>query len=253
MSDFGSEDGIANELCKLVRKHPGLYYSIQLEDTHILRHTISDDLADDVFHDVYTTYNNALFDSLRLMVRYEKSLKAWREIIKLAEGREILDTLIMDYVHPIFLVTCDLPNVFKDQLVRGCVKLASVSTGDYSYLCDTRFNWFKEMKAFCAYNPFGLQLIQIVDDDLYHGDDATHFRDIHGNCMHDLSQTLVAGSTQTVSPHGGLFLKTHSKSFNLENELEIIDRHRRRIQRAYLLFGDYAESLSGASLESCKP
>lgn len=68
--------------------------------------------------------------------------------------------------------------------------------------------------------------------------------------MHDLTQTLVAGSTQTVSPHDGLFLKTHSKPFNLENELEIIDRHRRRIQRAYILFGDYADSLSSASLES---
>lgn len=250
MSDFDSEDGFANELCKLVGKHPRLYYSIQLEDTHILRHTISGDLADDVFRDVYTAYNNALFDSFRLIVRYEKSLQAWREIIKLADDREILDTLIMDYVHPIFLVTCDLPNVFKDQLVRGCVKLASVATGNYSYLNDTRFDWFKEMKTSCANNPFGLQLIEIVDDDLYHGADATHFRDIHGNCMHDLTQTLVAGSTQTVSPHDGLFLKTHSKPFNLENELEIIERHRRRIQRTYLLFGDYADSLSGASLES---
>lgn len=250
LSDFDSEDEFANELCKLIRKHPGLCYSIQLEDTHILRHIIFGDLADDVFRDVYTTYNNALYDSLRLLVRYEKSLKAWCEIIKLAEEKEILDTLIMDYVYPIFLVTCDLPNVFKDQLVRGCVKLASVSTGDYSYLSDTRFKWFKEMKASCTNNPFGLQLIQIVDDDLYHGDDATHFRDIHGNCMHDISQTLVAGSTQTVSPYAGLFLKTYSKSFNLENELEIINRHRRRIQRAYLLFGDYADSLSGASLES---
>lgn len=250
MSDFDSEDEFANELCKLIRKHPGLCYSIQLEDTHILRHIIFGDLADDVFRNVYTTYNNALYDSLRLLVRYEKSLKAWCEIIKLAGEKEILDTLIMDYVYPIFLVTCDLPNVFKDQLVRGCVKLASVSTGDYSYLSDTRFNWFNEMKASCAHNPFGLHLIQIVDDDLYHGDDATHFRDIHGNCMHDISQTLVAGSTQTVSPYAGLFLKTYSKSFNLENELEIIDRHRRRIQRAYLLFGDYADSLSGASLES---
>ena len=71
LSDFDSEDEFANELCKLIRKHPGLCYSIQLEDTHILRHIICGDLADDVFRDVYTTYNNALFDSLRLLVRYE--------------------------------------------------------------------------------------------------------------------------------------------------------------------------------------
>ena len=84
-----------------------------------------------MFCDIFASYNDALFDSVRLMIRYEKSLKAWSEIIAGVDDKVLRDTLVMDYVHPVFVTACDLPNVFKDRLVRGCVKLATIAEGGY--------------------------------------------------------------------------------------------------------------------------
>ena len=79
---------------------------------------------------MFNAYDIGLFDSIRLMIRYEKPLKAWRQIIDGMDSGVVKDTLIMDYVHPVFIVLCDTPNAFKDQLVRGCVRLAAISKGD---------------------------------------------------------------------------------------------------------------------------
>ena len=38
-------------------------------------------------------------------------------------------------------------------------------------------------------------------------------------------------------------MQTYSEAFDLAKELEILDRHRYRIQKAYLLFGDYGDAL----------
>lgn len=38
-------------------------------------------------------------------------------------------------------------------------------------------------------------------------------------------------------------LQTYVKPFDLGKELEVLDRQRRRIQKAYLLFGDYGDAL----------
>lgn len=115
---------------------PDPLYPTKLNDSHIPRHAVKRDFINDVFCDVFASYNDALFDSVRLMIRYEKSLMAWREIISGINDREVRDTLVMDYVHPVFATACDLPNVFKDRLVRGCVKLATIAEGDYSYLAN---------------------------------------------------------------------------------------------------------------------
>lgn len=151
--------------------------------------------------------------------------------------------MVMDYVHPVFMVACDLPNVFKDQLVRGCVKLATVAKGDYSYLRDGRPRWFDVMKDACADTSLGAQLCDIVAGDLFEGADAAHFRELHGSGMHDLSQSLVSGLEQTVSAANCITMQTYIKPFDLGKEIEALDRQRRRIQKAYLLFGDYGDAL----------
>lgn len=140
-------------------------------------------------------------------------------------------------------VACDLPNVFKDQLVRGCVKLATVAKGDYSYLREGRRDWFHAMPKACGDTPLGKKLCDVVDVDLYRGADATHFRELHGSGMHDLSQSLVSGLNQTILPVGGITMLAHIEVFDLGKELEVLDRQRRRIQKAYLLFGDYGDAL----------
>lgn len=66
------------------------------------------------------------------MIRYEKSLMAWRKIFSEIDDKEVRDSLTMDYVHPVFVTACDLPSMFKDRLVRGRTKLATIAGDDYS-------------------------------------------------------------------------------------------------------------------------
>lgn len=186
-----ASDNLAETIAQFAQIHPTLYYPIKLNDSHVPRHAVKRDFINDVFCDIFASYNDALFDSVRLMIRYEKSPKAWSEIIAGVDDKVLRDTLVMDYVHPVFVTACDLPNVFKDRLVRGCVKLATIAEGDYSYLRKSRCNWFNAMSTACTNSPLGKQLCDIVDKDLYRSADATHFRDLHGSGMHDLSQTLV--------------------------------------------------------------
>ena len=174
---------------------------MELEESHVQFPVVKRDFFGDAFLEVFRQYNNALFDSVRLMIRYEKSLKAWREIV------------------------------------------ATVAKGDYSYLREGRRDWFRAMPKACGDTPLGKKLCDVVDVDLYRGADATHFRELHGSGMHDLSQSLVSGLNQTISPVGGITMLAHIEVFDLGKELEVLDRQRRRIQKAYLLFGDYGDAL----------
>lgn len=244
------DDGFAKTISKLVQINPTLYYPIKLNDSHIPLHTVKRDYFNDVFCSTFVSYNDALFDSVRLMIRYEKSLMAWQEIVSEIDDKEIRDTLVMDYVHPVFATAHDLPNVFKDRLVRGCVKLAMIADGDYSYLRKSRCNWFNAMSTVCTNSPLGKQLCDIVDKDLYRSADATHFRELHGSGMHDLSQTLVAESSQIASSANGLTMQVIIEAFDLDKELVILDRQRLKIQDAYLLFGKYGDALYEGLLAS---
>ncbi len=134
------DDNLAAAIAELVGKHPASYYPMKLEDSHVSCHGVKLDFFNDIFCNVFNSYNCSLFECVRLMVRYEKLLSAWQAIIDEVDDRVIRDTLMMDYVHPTFTVLCDLPNVFKDRLARGCVKLASVSKGDCSCLNARRRN-----------------------------------------------------------------------------------------------------------------
>ena len=88
-----------------------------------------------------------------------------------------------------------------------------------------------------------MKVCDVVDDDLYIDADATHFRELHGSSMHDLSQSLVSGLEQTVSVDNCITMQTYIGAFDLNKELEALDRQRRRIQKAYLLFGEYGDAL----------
>lgn len=79
-------------------------------------------------------------------------------------------------------------------------------------------------------------------------------RRISGNCTApactDLSQTLVTESSQIASSANGLTMQIIIKAFDLDKELEILDRQRLRIQDAYLLFGKYGGALYEGLLAS---
>lgn len=72
-----NDDGFAEVIAGLVDRHPALYYRVELEDSHIPLRVVERGFFDDTFLEVFRQYNNALSDSVRLMIRYEKSLKAW--------------------------------------------------------------------------------------------------------------------------------------------------------------------------------
>lgn len=72
-----NDDSFAKMTAGLVERHPALYYRMVLEDSHIPLHAVKRGFFGDTFLEVFRQYNNALFDSVRLMIRYEKSLMAW--------------------------------------------------------------------------------------------------------------------------------------------------------------------------------
>lgn len=61
---------------------------------------------------------------------------AWRKIFSEIHSKEVRGALAMDYVRPVFVTTYDLPNMFKDRLVRGRTKLATIARGDYSNIAN---------------------------------------------------------------------------------------------------------------------
>lgn len=237
----------ADEVSEALGRHPGLCYTTVLHDSHVPMHPRKHDLLDDVFSGVYNSYNDGLFESIRLMVRYEKSLMAWEEIAAEMEGGPLKDTVIMDYAYPVFIALCDIPNTFKDQLVRACVKLAALAKEDGSYIDveerGSRVNWFSEMSKLRSESCICRQLCDIVENGLFRDPDARHFRDIHGARVHDLSPSLASGLVQSRVLGDGVVSLIWSAPFHLASELEIIDRQRLRMQCAYRLFGEFADSL----------
>lgn len=243
-------DPLSAQIAAVLSKHPALYYSAQLENSHIPAHRDMNSFFGDPFTDTFNAYNAALFDSVRQIIRYEKSLSAWSTVVADIDSKDVKNTLIMDYIYPVFRFLSDIPNVFKDQLVRACVKLATISKGDYSLVhINTakdgapRCDWFKELQKSRSDTALGNQLIAIINEDLFRHPDAEHFRELHGNSAHDLTPTLVSGINQSYSAGDAVSIQTYTPPVDLPNELAIIDRHRLRIQNAYVLFGDYATEL----------
>ena len=243
-------DPLSAQIAAVLSKHPPLYYSAQLENSNIPAHRDMKSFFGDPFTDTFNAYNAALFDSVRQIIRYEKSLSVWSTVVADIDSKDVKNTLIIDYIYPVFRFLSDIPNVFKDQLVRACVKLANISKGDYSLVhINTakdgapRCDWFKELQKSCSDTALGNQLIAIINEDLFRHPDAEHFRELHGNSAHDLTPTLVSGINQSYSAGDAVSIQTYTPPVDLPNELAIIDRHRLRIQNAYMLFGDYAAEL----------
>lgn len=243
-------DPLSAQIAEALSKHPVLYYSAQLENSHIAAHRDKISFLGDPFTGTFNAYNGALFDSVRQIIRYEKSLSTWSTVVADIDSEDVRNTLIMDYVYPVFRFLSDIPNVFKDQLVRACVKLATISKGDYSFVhintakeVAPRCDWFKGLQKNCSDTALGNQLIAIINEDLYKHPDAKHFRDLHGNSAHDLTPTLVSGVSQSYSIGAAVSIQAHDVPVDLQNELTIIDRHRLRIQNAYAVFGNYATEL----------
>lgn len=64
-------DSLSAQIAAALLKHPVLYYSAQLENSHIPAHRDMKSFFGDPFTDTFNAYNVALFDSVRQMIRYE--------------------------------------------------------------------------------------------------------------------------------------------------------------------------------------
>ena len=199
-----------------------------------------------IIANVWNEYSKALFDSIRLTVRYESSLKAWLKLIEEVDD-SIKDTLIMDYVSPVLEAANDIPNRFRDQLIRGGVKLTGILMGEYKYIRlekdgrTKRPYWFKEYEKIRPKRDASDALFNIIEQDSYNSSDAKFFREKHGITSHDSSPNLVENRVSVCEIDSGLQLLYVKKSLNLEAELEAIDRYRRKMQEAYVVFNEYAE------------
>lgn len=231
-----------------VRRHPDLYYSIKIEDEHIPFLPARGDPLNDTFCNVWHEYSYAMFDSIRQLIRYEKSLYAWKQLVEDTDDN-VKNTVVMDYVFPTFRIACDLPSTFKDQVIRAVVKLTCISEGDSSPIATSstgeskRMDWVKKIKRICKKNPDTKKLYDAIDRDLYNSQDATHFRNLHGFAIHDSSSNLVSGKPVTAAMASGVVMFGYEEPLDLVQELEIIDRHRRSIQNVYVMFDEYASKL----------
>lgn len=95
-------NSLPDQIAAVLSKHPALYYPTKLENSQVLLHPDKGSFSGDPFSDTFNTYNTALFDSVRQMIRYEKSLTAWSTVVADIDSKDVRNTLIMDYVYPVF-------------------------------------------------------------------------------------------------------------------------------------------------------
>lgn len=62
---------LSAQIATALSRHPALYYSTKLENSHIPAHRDMNSFFGDPFTDTFNAYNVALFDSVRQMIRYE--------------------------------------------------------------------------------------------------------------------------------------------------------------------------------------
>lgn len=104
-------DSLSAQIASALSRHSALYYSTKLENSHIPAHRDMNRFFGDPFTDTFNAYNVALFDSVRQMIRYEKSLSVWSTIVTDIDSKDVRNTLIMDYIYPVFRFLSDIPNV----------------------------------------------------------------------------------------------------------------------------------------------
>lgn len=244
------DDNFIDKMADAVQRHLRMSFAIDVQDAHIALERVPFDLMHDDFCTVWEEYNGALFDSIRLLVRYERSLKAWDTLAQDLED-DVRLTCIADYAYPTFRVACDLPLTFKEQLAKGVVKLEYLATGDRSLLekegkgkTEPRAGYYYgEVKRLVCENPELKPIQDCLNEDLYDSVEAKHLQEMHGRAFHDSAATLMSGRITIVTFNGGGYGSIVEDPIDLKAELEILDRHRARIQQGYELFSKRARNL----------
>lgn len=127
-------DSLSAQIASALSRHPALYFSTKLENSHILAHRDMNSFFGDPFTDTFNAYNVALFDSVRQMICYEKSLSVWSAIVTDNDSEDVRNTLIMDYIYSVL----DSCQIFQMSLRTS--SFARALSYDYRYRQDSFAN-----------------------------------------------------------------------------------------------------------------
>lgn len=242
-----ADEEFIDKMTDIVQRHLRVSYAMPIEDAHIAFEQVPSDFLNDDYCTVWREYNAALFECVRLLVRYEKALKAWEELCRDLE-EDVRLTCLADYAYPTFRVACDIPLTFKEQLAKDVVKLEHLARGDRSLIemdADERRAgyYYKEVDRLESEDSGLSQIRSCLTTDLYESDEAQHLQGMHGKLFHDASATLMSGKTTIASFSRGMYATVVEGPIDLKAELGVLDCHRARIQRGYRLFNDRAHAL----------
>lgn len=243
------EDEFINQVAQVVERHSRSYLLVEIKDAHFRKYQPTYNLADGTLSDCIIEFNDAIFDSLRLLIRYLRSLYAWNAAIQDC-SEEVRGTVLADYVYPVFRLACDIPNTIKDQIIRGTVLPESVSRNDYRFIesfgseGNGRRNWYDLFETARKRDERLSKIQFIVNNDLYNSAEAKHFRDLHGRALHEVSTTLMSGRRVTAQVFDGGIITSFEEPIELKTELDRLDGFRSALQNSYFAFNTYCESLN---------
>lgn len=236
---------LSHEIAQVLSKQVSLCYSIHLEDSEVVYRPWS---AGPVagFSELRNEYLYEVFDTVRQIIRFEKSLKAWDEVLGQVKDCTLGDVLRMDYAFPVFRTLFDLPILFKEQFIRYAVRLSLAAEGHSEKLEECSIwrsnHWLKEFSA--LQSPWAADLVSFQEEHLYRSEDSKHFRDLHGRFGHDTPKSFLRGKGVTEFRSPGMVFSCVDSPVSISREIEAVDRHRRHdIQPAYTMLCQFADHL----------
>ena len=241
-----AEKDFVTDISKVIAKHPALALSIKVDESHFAKKRVALSLLADEFHVIWARYNDGLFDTLRRMVRYERSVTAWCMLLNDIVDADLRNTITADYVDPVFRVLSDLPIAFKDQVVRGSVELAIVKQDPNPFEtigCIKQGGWYKQFKDRVAVDSRSGELPDLLNDALYSSREAKRLRALHGCAMHDVSSNLMEGNPFVEQLVSGVIAYGVESPLRIADELDGIKAQRLVAQQAYDSFDSYVRKL----------
>lgn len=242
------ENDFVDRVLKVLNGHPALALSMLVVDSHIAKNDVPISIVSDEFDVIWREYDDALFGSIRRMIRYERSARAWVQLLDSVEDKAVCDTVTVDYVEPVFRMLVDLPLAFKDQLVKATVKLSIAACEDNPLEVIEgikRGTWVDEFEKRVACDSMAKRLSNLVYNDLYSSEEAVKLRNLHGRALHDSSVSLVEGRVFVDLIAPGFVAHAVERPIDLAEELGVTMAQRLAAQEAYKEFDVYARRLRG--------
>lgn len=238
-------DAFANAIAGVIAKHPALSLSAEVEESHVVLKTIAEHPFGEPFYDTWNEYNHGLFDSIRRMVRYERSSMAWDELLKEVEDGDLKNTITVDYLEPVFRSLVDLYTAFKDQTIKGSVMLAILAREPDPVTQINNIkqgNWPNAFKARVGADAKSGNLPNLVND-LYSNAEGMYLRGLHGNALHDTKSNLIESKRVVMPMAPGLIAVGIDSKIQLSEVLQKVKKQRLVVNKTYDAFDQYARAL----------